>query len=174
MNKQEKIKFVEVLAKEIVDAKALYLADYKGIKVNDDVKLRRELRKSGIVYKVIKNSLLKKAFEKVDIEIPEEYLIKPSAILMTNEDPINPAKIVTKFAKDTGIPSFKFGYMEGTLFNSEEVETLSKLPSKEELLSKILWLLQSPISGFTSALNEIIVKFIRVIDAVKIEKEKLL
>ncbi|MCD6245332.1 50S ribosomal protein L10 [candidate division WOR-3 bacterium] len=173
MNKQEKKKFVEKLAKDMSEAKAVYLADYKGIKVNDDVRLRRELREAGVSYRVVKNSLLKRAFEKNKVEVPEEYFAESTAVAFAKEDPVSPAKIISKFLKDVGKPEFKMAYLDGTIFGAAEVEQIAKLPSKEELLSKLVWVLQSPISGFASTLNEVLAKFVRVMDAVKQEKEKI-
>ncbi len=173
MNKQEKKEFVKKLAKDMSEAKAIYLADYKGITVNDDVRLRRELREAGVSYSVVKNTLLKRAFEKNKIEVPEEYFAQSTAVALPQEDPVSPAKIISKFLKDVGKPEFKMAYLDGTIFNAEDIERLAKLPSKEELLSKLVWVLQSPISGFASTLNEVLAKFVRVTDAIRQEKEKI-
>ena len=173
MNKQDKKEFVEKLAKNMSEAKAIYLADYKGIKVNDDVRLRRDLREAGVSYRVIKNSLLKRAFEKNELNIPEEYFTASTAVAFATDDPVSPAKIISKYLKEVGEPKFKMAYLDGNIFSAEEVEQLAKLPSREELLSKLVWVLQSPISGFASTLNEILAKFVRVTDAIRQEKEKL-
>ena len=131
------------------------LVDYRGLTVAQDTELRKQLREAGIVYKVCKNTMMKRAFEGTDFAQLDEYLEGPSAIAISKDDATAPARIICKFAKTAQALEVKAGVVEGTVYDANGVAELSKVPSREELLSKLLGSLQSPITNLARVLNQI-------------------
>ena len=143
---------VQAIAEDIKDAASVVLVDYRGLTVAEDTALRKQLREAGIVYKVCKNTMMKRAFEGTDFAALDEHLEGPSAIAISKDDATAPARILCKFAKDAKALELKAGVVEGTVY---DVAGLSKVPSREELLSKLLGSLQSPITNLARVLNQI-------------------
>ena len=146
---------VQAIAEEIKDAQSVVLVDYRGLTVAEDTELRKQLREAGIVYKVYKNTLMKRAFEGTECEALESCLEGPSAIAISKDDATAPARILCKFAKDAPALELKGGVVEGTAYDVAGLTELSKIPSREELLSKLLGSLQSPISNFARVIKQI-------------------
>ena len=140
---------VQAIAEDIKDAASVVLVDYRGLTVAEDTALRKQLREAGIVYKVCKNTMMKRAFEGTDFAALDEHLEGPSAIA------ISKARILCKFAKDAKALELKAGVVEGTVYDVAGLTELSKVPSREELLSKLLGSLQSPITNLARVLNQI-------------------
>ena len=139
---------VQAIVDDITDAQSIVLVDYRGLTVAEDTELRKQLREAGIVYKVCKNTMMKRAFEGTDFAQLDEYLEGPSAIAISKDDATAPARIICKFAKTAQA-------LEGTVYDANGVAELSKVPSREELLSKLLGSLQSPITNLARVLNQI-------------------
>ncbi len=153
---KQKQELVVSLKDEIASSVSGVVVDYKGINVADDTKLRTELREAGVTYKVVKNSLLRFAFNGTDLEGMTDVLQGTTAIAFSKEDPIAPAKVLGKYAEDSkGTFSIKNGFMEGRVMTAEEVIALGKLPGKEQLLSMLCSALQGNIRGLAVALNAI-------------------
>ena len=131
---------VQAIAEDVKDAASVVLVDYRGLTVAQDTELRKQLREAGIVYKVCKNTMMKRG---------------PSAIAISKDDATAPARILCKFAKDAKALELKAGVVEGTVYDSAALNELSKIPSREELLSKLLGSLQSPITNLARVLNQI-------------------
>ncbi|HJA80273.1 MAG TPA: 50S ribosomal protein L10 [Candidatus Mediterraneibacter intestinipullorum] len=146
---------VQAIAEEIKDAQSVVLVDYRGLTVAEDTELRKQLREAGIVYKVYKNTMMKRAFEGTECEALESCLEGPSAIAISKDDATAPARILCKFAKDAPALELKGGVVEGTAYDVAGLTELSKIPSREELLSKLLGSLQSPISNFARVIKQI-------------------
>ena len=146
---------VQAIVDDITDAQSIVLVDYRGLTVAEDTELRKELREAGIVYKVCKNTMMKRAFEGTDFAQLDEYLEGPSAIAISKDDATAPARIICKFAKTAQALEVKAGVVEGTVYDANGVAELSKVPSREELLSKLLGSLQSPITNLARVLNQI-------------------
>ena len=146
---------VQAIAEEIKDAQSVVLVDYRGLTVAEDTELRKQLREAGIVYKVYKNTMMKRAFEGTECEALESCLEGPSAIAISKDDATAPARILCKFAKDAPALELKGGIVEGTAYDVAGLTELSKIPSREELLSKLLGSLQSPISNFARVIKQI-------------------
>ena len=146
---------VQAIVDDITDAQSIVLVDYRGLTVAQDTELRKQLREAGIVYKVCKNTMMKRAFEGTDFAQLDEYLEGPSAIAISKDDATAPARIICKFAKTAQALEVKAGVVEGTVYNANGVAELSKVPSREELLSKLLGSLQSPITNLARVLNQI-------------------
>lgn len=135
------------------DAKAGVLVDYRGLTVEQDTKLRSELRAAGVDYKVIKNTLTKYSIKEAGLDGLEEFLAGPTAWAISNNDVITPAKVVGKFADEIEALEIKSGFMEGKVISLEEVNKLAKMLSKEELIAKIMGSMKSPVSKLVYALN---------------------
>ena len=146
---------VQAIAEDIKDAASVVLVDYRGLTVAEDTALRKQLREAGIVYKVCKNTMMKRAFEGTDFAALDEHLEGPSAIAISKDDATAPARILCKFAKDAKALELKAGVVEGTVYDVAGLTELSKVPSREELLSKLLGSLQSPITNLARVLNEL-------------------
>ena len=146
---------VDEIAANIEGAQGVVLVDYRGLTVEQDTELRKQLREAGIVYKVYKNTMLNFAFKGTEFEALAPYLEGPNAIAISKEDATAPARILSKFAKTAPALELKAAVVEGTLYDTEGVKALANIPSREELLSKLLGSLQSPITNFARVLNQI-------------------
>ena len=131
------------------------VVDYRGLTVEQDTKLRKQLREAGVVYKVCKNTMMKRAFEGTDFAQLDEYLEGPNAIAISKEDATAPARILYKFAQDAPALELKGGVVEGTAYDVAGISELAKIPSRDELLSKLLGSLQSPITNFARVIKQI-------------------
>lgn len=152
----QKQQFVADLAEKLKNAAAGVIVDYEGISVEDDTKLRKELRENGVDYFVVKNTLLKRAAEIAGIEGLEPALSGATAIALSAEDIIIAPKLLYKKAESSdGKFAIKLGFLDGKAITKEEVEAYAKLPSKETLLSQLVFMLQSPIQRLAIAISEI-------------------
>ncbi len=153
---EQKQAYVAELAEKLKASAGGVLVDYKGISVEEDTKLRKELREGGVDYFVVKNTLLKRAAEIAGIEGLEPALSGTTAIALHAEDIIVAPKLLNKKAEASdGKFSIKLGFVDGKVISKEEVEKYAKLPSKETLLSQLVFMLQSPIQRVAIAINEI-------------------
>lgn len=146
---------VSKLAEQMKEAKLILLTDYRGINVTDVTNLRTDLRNANATYTVIKNNITRRALAECGIEGLDEQLIGPTAVIMSNEDYLEPAKAIYKFSKDNDYYKIKGGVIEGKVMTAEEIITLAKLPSRETLLSMLAGALLSNISKVAVALNEV-------------------
>ena len=152
----KKQQFVEELTDKLKNAASGVLVDYKGITVEDDTKLRKELRENGVDYFVVKNTLLKRALNAAGIEGLDSALEGTTAIALSNDDIIIAPKVLNKKAEDSkGQFAIKLGFVDGKVISKEEVEAYAKLPSKETLLSQLVFMLQSPMQRLAIAISEI-------------------
>ena len=133
------------------------LVDYKGITVEEDTKLRKELREAGVHYFVEKNTMLLRAFKECGIEGFEEALNGTTALAVSNDDQTAPARILGKFAEKAGDEKFnlKAGYVEGEVYDQAGVVALSKIPSKDTLLAQLVGSLQGPLQKLAATLNAV-------------------
>ena len=146
---------VQAIADDIKDAQSVVLVDYRGLTVAQDTELRKQLREAGVIYKVCKNTMMKRAFEGTEFAGLEEYHEGPSALVVSKDDATAPARIICKFAKTAEALEVKAGVVEGNVYDAAGINELSKVPSREELLSKLLGSLQSPITNLARVLNQI-------------------
>jgi len=152
---EEKEKKVNELAEEIKAANVVLLVDYRGITVDDVTKLRSDLRDANAKYKVIKNNIIRRALDKNGESSLDELLEGPTALVMGDEDYLAPAKIIYNFTKDHDFYKIKGGIVEGKVMTAEEIITLAKLPSRQELLSKLAGALLANISKLAVALDQV-------------------
>lgn len=143
------------ISESIKNAQSVVLVDYRGLTVEQDTRLRRELRDAGIIYKVYKNTMMNFAFKGTDCEALSEYLEGPSAVAISTTDATAPARVLCKFAKNASKLEIKCGMVEGVAYDADGITNISKIPSREELLSKLLGSIQSPITNFARVLKQI-------------------
>ena len=146
---------VQAIAEDIKDAASVVLVDYRGLTVAEDTALRKQLREAGVIYKVCKNTMMKRAFEGTDFAALDEHLEGPSAIAISKDDATAPARIIAKFAKTAPKLEMVSGVVEGNYYDKAGMEALANVPSREELLGKLLGSIQSPITNFARVLNQI-------------------
>ena len=146
---------VQAIASEIEGAQSVVLVDYRGLTVAQDTELRKQLREAGVTYKVYKNTMMKRAFEGTEFEGLEGCLEGPSAIAISKDDATAPARIICNFAKDAPALELKGGVVEGTVYDIAGLTELSKIPSREVLLSRLLGSMQSPIANFARVIKQI-------------------
>ena len=150
-----KAPIVDEIKGYVSDAKSAVLVDYRGLTVEQDTKLRKQLREAGVVYKVCKNTMMKRAFEGTDFAALDEHLEGPSAIAISKDDATAPARIIAKFAKTAPKLEMVSGVVEGNYYDKAGMEALANVPSREELLGKLLGSIQSPIANLARVLNQI-------------------
>ncbi len=146
---------VEEISASIKDAQSVVLVDYRGLTVEQDTNLRKELRNAGVTYKVYKNTLMNFAFKGTDCEALAPYLEGPSAIAISTTDATAPARILAKFAKTADKLEIKGGVVEGIAYDAKGIAGIAMIPSREELLSKLLGSIQSPITNFARVMNQL-------------------
>lgn len=151
---QKKAK-VAAVTEEIKNAKSIVLVNFSGISVEDDTKLRRELREAGVKYEVIKNSILRFAFKELGYDALEEHLEGCTALASCDADAVAPARILYNYAKKHENFQLKAGVVEGRTVSAEELVDVAKLPTREVLIAIVLGTLQAPISGLARALDQI-------------------
>ncbi len=150
---EQKKATVAELVEKINNASAGVLVDYKGISVADDTKLRRQLREAGVEYAVVKNTLLRFAFDTTGLKELDPHLSGSTAIAISS-DPVAAAKILSEYsAKTRGAFGIKGGFVDGKVIDEEGVKALASLPSKEVLLAQVLGGFNAPITGFVNVLN---------------------
>ena len=146
---------VDEISAHIKDAQSVVLVDYRGLTVEQDTALRKNLREAGVVYKVYKNTFMNFAFKGTQFEGLSEYLEGPNAIAISTEDATAPARILAEFAKTADKLETKAGVVEGTTYDAKGIATIASIPSREVLISRLLGSLQSPVTNFARVINQI-------------------
>ena len=170
MNKTTKEQLVAELAQKLASAKATFLADYRGLTVDQVNDLRGKLREAGVEYRVVKNTLLKLAIKDTDTSCIEPMLAGPTAIAIAGADPVAPAKVLSDYAKSNDKFELKGGSLEGTLLSLADIKALSDLPSREVLLAKMLGSINAPVSNFVGVLAAVPRSLVRVLAAIQDQK----
>lgn len=167
---------VAQLKEQLESAKGVVLTSYKGLTVAQDTELRRELREAGVSYHVVKNTMLRIAAKEAGIEGIEEHLEGTTAFAFSTEDAVAPAKVICGFIKknkleDAEVLTIKVGMVEGKVIGVDEVKALAALPSREELIAKLLGSMNAPISNTVNVLQGVIRNAVYVLDAIRSQKE---
>ena len=167
---------VAQLKEQLESAKGVVLTIYKGLTVAQDTELRRELREAGVSYHVVKNTMLRIAAKEAGIEGIEEHLEGTTAFAFSTEDAVAPAKVICGFIKknkleDAEVLTVKVGMVEGKVIGVDEVKALATLPSREELIAKLLGSMNAPISNTVNVLQGVIRNAVYVLDAIRSQKE---
>jgi large subunit ribosomal protein L10 len=172
MNRSEKERIVAEVADRASRATAMYLADFTGVTVEEETELRREFRKAGIEYRVVKNTLAKKALERVTgYDRVYDKLAGPTGIAFSYGDAVVPAKIIKKFKDKSGKFNLKVAILEKQIYEGSQLDQLSRLPSRNELMAGIVGSLQAPISGVVGAIGALMRDLVSVIDAIEKKKQ---
>ena len=146
---------VDEIAKQLTGAKSVNVVDYLGLTVEQATEMRAELREQGATMQVIKNTILRRAAEKAGVEGLEKFFVGPTAIAYSEEDPVGPAKIAAKFAKDVDAVEIKGGIIEGKAASLDEIQELATLPDRDGLLSMLVSVLQAPVRDFAMVVKAI-------------------
>ena len=146
---------VQEIADQIDGAQSVVVVDYRGLTVSEDTQLRKELREAGVSYKVYKNTLVNFAIKGTDFESLSDVLEGPNAFAISTTDATAPAIVIAKFAKTAPALEIKAGVVEGTFYDADGMKAIATIPSREELLSKFLGSIQSPITNFARVINQI-------------------
>ena len=146
---------VKILSEMVKDAKGIVVVDYRGITVEQATKLRNDLRKENVEYRVAKNTLIKIAIKGTEYEGLAEYLEGPTAIAISHEDCTAPARIVANNAKDAENLKLKASWVEGSIYDAAGTEQIAKIPSKETLIAQVLGGFNSPITALAYTLKAI-------------------
>lgn len=151
----EKQAIIEEIKTKLETAQSAIVIDYAGITVEEANKMRKDLREANVDYKIYKNTLMKRAIEGTAFADLEQILEGPSAFAMSDEDATAPARVLASAMKDLNKMTFKGGVVEGTFYDAEGVEKLSKIPGRETLIAKFMGSIQSPVSKFVRTLAAI-------------------
>ncbi|HEL1584073.1 TPA: 50S ribosomal protein L10 [Streptococcus suis] len=151
----KKAELVDAVAEQMKAATSIVVVDARGLTVEQDTVLRRNLRGEGVEYKVIKNSILRRAAEKAGLEGLVELFVGPSAVAFSNEDAVAPAKVIYDFAKTAEALEIKGGAVEGKVSTKAEIEALATLPNREGMLSMLLSVLQAPVRNVAYAVKAV-------------------
>lgn len=176
MHQQYKVDEISQIRKRVEGAKAIVLVDYKGINIEEVNSLRIRLRQARVDYFVSKNTYIKIALNELGITSLDGYLKGPTAVAVSREDEVTPARELAKFKKeemkDKSFPSFKAGYITGSVISKEGLTQFADLPSKEQLISMVLQGLNAPISSLIGVLSGVLRKFVYAVDAIAQNKEE--
>lgn len=171
LNLEQKQAVVAEVSGELAKAQAVILAEYRSLPVGDMTELRRKARGSGVYLRVLKNTLARRAIADTPFKGLAEKMVGPLAYGISS-DPVAAAKVLHEFARDNEKFVIKAGAMPNVVMSAKEVAALAKMPSRQELLARLLGTLQAPVAQFVRTLNEVPGKFARTLAAVRDEKEK--
>jgi large subunit ribosomal protein L10 len=171
MKRSEKEQILADVAEKVARARSMFFADFTGITVEEVNELRREFRKLNIDYRVVKNTLARKALEQVTgYDSVLDKLAGPTAIAFGYDDPVAPAKIIKKFREKNDKLKVKACVVEKQVFDGKQLDELAKLPSRGEMIAAIIGCIQAPASGIVGTINAVMRDLVNVVDA--IEKKK--
>lgn len=172
MNRTEKDAFIGELQEKLGEASAFYLTDFTGLNVKQMTQLRARLRKQGVDYVVVKNTLAQRAVEALEMPDLASFLTGPTGVVIGREDAVAAAKAITDFAREFGDrPAVKVGVVERREYNAEQVKKLAELPPREVLLAQIAGGLQAPMSRLAGGMSQLLAGFARAVDALRQQKE---
>jgi large subunit ribosomal protein L10 len=171
LNLEGKKEVVAEVSARLAKAQTVVLAEYRGLAVEDITVLRREARNNGVYLRVLKNTLARRAVQGTPFEKLADQMVGPLAYGIS-DDPVSAAKVLQAFAKKNDKLVIKGGAMPNYLMGPKEVASLASMPSREELLARLLGTMQAPIAKFVQTLNEVPGRFVRTVAAVRDQKEQ--
>lgn len=172
MNREDKQAIVADLSGKFAKAKIAVVSDYRGLTVSTLEQLRRELKKNNAEIRVAKNTLLRRAVQDTPFEGMQEHLTGTTAVTVSYDDPVAPAKILTDFAKDHPQLEIKTAVLEGKTLSFDDLKALSSLPSKEVLLAQVMSVMLAVPTSFVRVINAVPQGFVNVLQALQEKKEK--
>jgi len=168
----EKEQLIQETTERLQGAKCLYLADFSGMTVEKVTALRAKCRASGVHYKVLKNTLLKRAAHAVGVTQLDEYLAGPTVLAYSLDSEVEPARVLVEFAKENEKPLVKAGLIGSKLYGAEEVKQLASLPPRDVLLAQVLGTISAPLSTFIGAVDALIASPARLAGALEEKQGK--
>ena len=172
MKRTDKDAFIGDLHEKLSDASAFYLTDFTGLNVKQMTQFRARLRKEGVDYVVVKNTLAQRALHDLDLPDVAGFFSGPTGLVIGRNDPVAAAKVLTDFAREFGDrPAVKVGIVERREVTADQVKKLAELPSREVLLAQIAGGLQAPMSRLAGGMSQLLAGFARAVDALRQQKE---
>ncbi len=172
MNRENKQQLINELHEKLKNAKAVFLADFRGMSVSQATSLRNDLRKADVEYRVVKNTLLEMASKGTDKESLSPHYAGPTAIAFSYDDPVAAAKVLAKAAKEQQATfKLKAAVLTGKPITVSEIQALADLPSREVLIAKLLGTMNAPIANFVGTLAAVPGSFVRVLEAIRAQKQ---
>ena len=171
MPNQHNINIVESLTEKLKKASSIYVTDYLGLSVEEVTELRRNFFKNGVEYTVVKNTLAKISAKNANLENIDDMLTGPTAVAITYDDPTTPAKVIKEFNKNHKLPEVKGFIFEGKIMDRDSFMQIANLPSEEELLTKLVADLSSPMTKVVFALKSSMSNFVNVLNNLKETKQ---
>ncbi|MFP4346838.1 MAG: 50S ribosomal protein L10 [Thermodesulfobacteriota bacterium] len=172
MKLDKKKEIVEELHDKFSRSRIVILTDYKGLDVISINSLRRQLREAEVEFKVVKNTLLTRACEGTEAELIKDNFVGPTAVAISYEDPVAPAKVLTDFAKDNQKLEIKSAVLRGKVLGFDSVKALASLPSRDVLLGQVLSAMNGVPTSFVRVLSAVPQQFLNVLTAIKDQKEQ--
>lgn len=172
LSRSQKERLVAVYEEGVATAPNAFVLGYQGISVPKVTELRQKVRESGGGYVVVKNRLLLRAIEGTALEELKEQFQGPTAVAYSDDAPVALAKVLTDFQKDAPVIEFRGGLLNGQPVDAAQIQEIANLPSREELIAKLLFLLKSPITRFVRGLSAIPQQFVIVLEQIRLQKEK--
>ena len=170
LNREEKAAVIEEVSAQVAQAGSIVLAEYRGLTVEKITQLRKQARESGVYLRVLKNTLVRRAVKDTPYEKLADQMVGP-LMYGISADPVAPAKLIASFAKANDQLVVKGGAMPNVVMDVAGVQALATMPSREELLAKLLVTMQAPVATFVRTLNEVPTKFVRGLAAVRDKQE---
>ena len=171
LNREAKAAVVTEVSAEVAKARAIIVAEYRGLEVGAITALRKQARNQGVYLRVLKNTLARRAVAGTPFEGLTDKMVGPLIYGMSS-DPVSAAKVLNTFAKDNDKLVLKAGALPNSVFDENGVKALATMPSREELLAKLLGTMQAPIAQFVRTLNEVPGRFVRTLAALRDQKEQ--
>ena len=170
MLKETKESIIQELTDQLDGMGVVILSDFTGMDVETATEIRNRFRESSVQYRVVKNTLARRAFDAAGFGDLNEHLSGPNGLILSEEDPVAPAKILVEFEKKWKTPTIKVGWMDSAIMTAADIRKLATLPSRDELLAQIVGGFQAPVAGMARLLTELLRKFVATLDAVAKEK----
>jgi large subunit ribosomal protein L10 len=171
MNRTDKQTAVETLAAKLQGARSIYVTDYAGLNVHNVTELRRRLRRAGVEYLVVKNTLALRALAGTHAAGLDRHFVGPTALALTAADAAAAAKVLAEFAKEFQKPAVKAAVVDGHEVSPEHVKRLAQLPPREVLLAELAGTLQAPLAGFVGVLSGLLSTFVGAVEALRSQRD---
>jgi len=166
LTRKQKEDAVDALANEFKDHTVLLLSDFTGMNVETATEIRRRFREESVKFRVVKNSLARRAFEQVGAGDLIEYLTGPNAVVLSESDPVTPAKILVEFERKSDTPKIRSGWVDASIVTAAEIRRMADLPSREQLLAQIAAGFQAPVAGLARLLYEMLRQLVSTVDEI--------
>jgi len=173
MSTHDKQQVVDDIVRRLESAQGFYLTDFTGLNVKSITDLRARLRKAGVEYVVVKNTLAKRALQGLDLPDIADFFTGPTGLVIGREDAVTAAKILDEFAKEhDNRPTVKVGIVERRSVSAEEIGRIAKLPPREQLLAELAGALQAPMAQFVFLMQGLLGEFVGLLEALRAERER--